>query len=253
MTSNDDVHTAAGRAAAHRVPTRWLPDRWPADPEQRFVLPEYWRRAPELPSDLREQGTVSRVELRAIAAEARAGRRPWSELLVASYAWGYALAPYGPFRLRRLLGDADNRTRLEPTLGAAAARVRKDPVAAYALLRNRVEDGPGALKWYGPAFFTRFLTFASRPARPALILDQVLAGAVRRLAADPDLLRGSSWSADEYAFYLGFVGELARRPAEGTWQPPAGLGPEGLERALYQVELHARVVEEAVPAGSAAG
>lgn len=203
---------AEGRRAALAVPVPRGPEEWPSDPEQAYALPRYWTEAAELPADVRARGSLSREDLWAMADEAAAGRRSWSEVMICSFAWGYAVAPYGPFRLRRILSDPGNAPRLGSSLRDAADLVRRDPVAAYGLLRTPPQAGGARLTWYGPAFFTRFLFVAGGPGGVARILDQVRADAVRRLTGDSDLLRGSEWSAEEYAFYLGFVEGLALHP-----------------------------------------
>jgi hypothetical protein len=200
---------AAGRKVALALPIERLADEWPADPEQVFELPGYWRAAEEMPADLRERGTVSRDVLWEMADQAAWGDRTWTEVMVASFAWGYVNAPYGPFRLRRILTDPANQSCLEDSLRAAAGKAAVHPIGAYHLLRTAPEDGGVRLKWYGPAFFTRFLFAAGGVGGSACILDQVRADAVRRLAEDPSLLRGSDWSTEEYAYYLGFLDGLA--------------------------------------------
>lgn len=205
-------HLAKGRSAALAVPVPRVPDDWPTDPEQAYALPRYWTEAAELPDDLRARASLSREDLWRMADEAIGGRRSWSEVMICSFAWGYAVAPYGPFRLRRILGDPANAARLESSLGSAADLVGRDPVGAYGVLRTPAESGGGRLKWYGPAFFTRFLFVAGGPGGGARILDQVRADAVRNVTGDPALLRGSDWSAEDYAFYLGFVDGLGLPP-----------------------------------------
>lgn len=199
---------AAGRKVALAVPVSRLPD-WPGDPEQAFVLPGYWREAEEMPEDVRERGTLSREHLWEMASAAAWGDRTWTEVMIASFAWGYVNAPYGPFRLRRILTDPANQCTLESSLRTAAGNAFVRPITAYHLLRTPPEDGGVRLKWYGPAFFTRFLFAAGGVGGSACILDQGRADAVRRLAEDPSLLRGSDWSTEEYAFYLGFLDGLA--------------------------------------------
>lgn len=201
---------ARGRAAALAAPR--VPQDWPQDPEQAYALPRYWTEAAELPGDVRARGSLSREDLWVMADAAAAGRRSWSDVMIASFAWGYAVAPYGPFRLRRILTDPANAARLETSLRDAADLVGRDPVAAYGLLRTPPAAGGARLTWYGPAFFTRFLLVAGGPGGGARILDRVRADAVRSLTGDPALLRGSNWSAEEYAFYLGFAAGLALPP-----------------------------------------
>jgi hypothetical protein len=209
MESNYLKHVAAGRKIALAVPVERLPGDWPGDPEQVFALPGYWRTADELPADLRERGTVSREDLWAMADQAAWGERPWTDVMIASFAWGYVNAPYGPFRLRRILTDPANSSGLENSLRVAAANSAHHPITAYHLLRTAPEDGGFRVKFYGPAFFTRFLFAAGGAGGAACILDQVRADAARGLAGDPSLLRGSDWTTEEYAFYLGFLDGLA--------------------------------------------
>ena len=130
----------------------------------------------------------------------------WTRLLVASFAWGTGTTGYGPFRCSEIL----KQPVVEVSLAAAVSRLTSHgPLAAYFYLNNRSE---GHIEGFGPAFFTKFLYFAGGRSRGgrALILDQVLAGAVRTLASNPKLLDGASWTTDEYAFYFSYVGGLAR-------------------------------------------
>lgn len=199
---------AAGRRIALKVPVERLPGDWPGDPEKIFELPGYWRTAAELPDDLRERGTVSREDLWEMARQAAWEERPWTDVMIASFVWGYVNAPYGPFRLQRILMDPANHG-LENSLRIAAGNAHTHPITAFHLLRTAPEDGGFRVKWYGPAFFTRFLFAAGGVSGSACILDQVRADAVRSLAGDPSLLRGSDWTTEEYAFYLGFLDGLA--------------------------------------------
>lgn len=69
----------------------------------------------------------------------------------------------------------------------------------------------------------RFLLAASGPGGRSRILDQVRAEAVRRLADDPDLLRGSDWAVEGYSLSLAFLDGLARREI-GASAAPRRLG-----------------------------
>ncbi len=139
MTYLKDV--AAGRKVALALPVERLPGDWPGDPDQIFELPGYWRTAAEMPDDLRERGTVSREHLWEMADQAAWGERPWTDVMIASFAWGYVNAPYGPFRLRRILTDPANTSGLENSLRVAAGNASIHPITAYHLLRTAPEDG----------------------------------------------------------------------------------------------------------------
>jgi hypothetical protein len=70
----------------------------------------------------------------------------------------------------------------------------------------------------GGSVITRFLYFAAgrevRGLRP-LMLDEVLAGAMRYLTGDATLLCGTDWNTEQFAFYLAFMTTLAARPQQG--------------------------------------
>lgn len=228
---------------ALRVPMTVMPSSYPQD-EHRFTMIEQWSSVDALVPEVKQRGTISRPDLFDLASRARAGQSiTWTDVFVASYAWGYARTPLGPARIKKILSA--NRGRVEPTLARAIEHLDAGgPLPAYFMLRNAVDAaGVGHLKGLGPAFFTKFLYFA-RPGGAGvqpLILDQLLAGAVRRLCSDKALLVGSTWTTTDYAFYLAFMHALADRAESDSWRrPPAGCSADALERALFNAELEHR-------------
>ncbi len=166
------------------------------------------------------------------------GSAPATDLLVASFIWGWGNAGYGPRRLRDIRAAAGDQ--LEPALQRALDAVdadpaSPDPVAGYAYLYGGTDPhdrvAPGREPWsrlrgYGPAFFTKFLYF-STPG--ALILDNRLANAVHKLSRVPHLVTGNrqslAWTPYRYAVYLHWMAQTAQT---------AGTDPELLELTLFQ-------------------
>lgn len=220
-----EEQAALGKGAAQTVPVERLPRKFPAVGTHGFELLDGWLALDALPSELRQRKYVNRSDVFEHAARARAGDLSWTVVLVASYAWGYARTPFGPFRITRILNQNQH---IEETLSEVAELLHSnDPLGAYFVLRNpRNAHGIGKIKYLGPAFFTKFLYFArgSDADSQPLILDRVLAQAVRDLCDDPTLLRGASWKTSQYAFYLAFMNTLAKQHRKR---------PDELERALF--------------------
>ncbi len=203
----------------------------------RFCV-QAWDEPPGLPGSVPRASFISRGDLLDIGERVRTGRLPAADLLVASFAWGWGQAGYGPCRLRDIRAAAGNG--LEPALQRALTEISKDPrspdpIAGYTCLyggddhKNRA--APGTAPWarlrgYGPAFFTKFLDF-STPG--ALILDNRMANAVYRLSRLPFLVTcdGHSlpWTPYRYAVYLHWMRQTARA---------IGIEPDMLELTLFQ-------------------
>jgi hypothetical protein len=117
---------------------------------------------------------------------------------------------YGPARLRTILqwGDS-NPVQVEELNGVLSESVRRlnvAPVHAYAYLRGHEHPEYGTagdarrVPGWGPAFFTKFLYFASAarqpPTRGALILDMRVARTLRRLTHQVLELEGmAEWNS----------------------------------------------------------
>ena len=141
-----------------------LPRKFPAVGTHGFELLDGWLALDALPSELRQRKYVNRSDVFEHAARARAGDLSWTDVLVASYAWGYARTPFGPFRITRILNQNQH---IEETLSEVAELLHSnDPLGAYFVLRNpRNAHGIGKIKYLGPAFFTKFLVLCSRQRR----------------------------------------------------------------------------------------
>jgi hypothetical protein len=201
-----------------------------------FPVPA-WEESVGLPDGVPRTGCVSRGDVADIGRQVRAQERPASDLLTASFIWGWGNAGYGPRRLRDIRDAAGNR--LEPCLqraldSANPGPASSDPVAGYACLYGGYDQDrgePGQEPWarlhgYGPAFFTKFLYF-STPG--ALILDNRLANAVHKLSRLPHLItpngRSVTWTPYRYAVYLHWMTQTAQA---------AGTSPELFEVTLFQ-------------------
>jgi hypothetical protein len=197
-----------------------------------------WHCLPSLPEAILDRGRVSRGDILSIGEQVRTGQLSPVVLLAASFAWGSGLTGYGPRRYRDIIDAAG--PRLEPSLQQALEAIYQDPgspdpIAGYAQLYggydpdHRAPAGQGPwcrLHKFGPAFFTKFLYFATPGA---LILDHRLAGAVHDLSGLPHLLtqdgRSVAWTPYRYAVYLHWMRQTA--DTVGVW-------PEMLELTLFQ-------------------
>ena len=197
-----------------------------------------WNGPGGLPEGVPRTGCITRGDVLDIGQQVRDRGRPATDLLVASFIWGWGAAGYGPRRLGDIYAAAG--IQLESSLRRALDAVNAnpaspDPVAGYASLYGGNDDhdraAPGQEPWsrlrgYGSAFFTKFLYF-STPG--ALILDNRLANAVHKLSRMPHLVTGNrqslAWTPYRYAVYLRWMKQTAQA---------AGTQPELLELTLFQ-------------------
>lgn len=142
-------------------------------------------------------------------------------LLWWSLAWG--AGPRPRLVLRRLDSIADDLPRCEDLLTEAADLSRRDPFAAYSLLRPGRHN---AIRYLGPSFFTKFLYFAGRgaPDHPCLILDRRVATTLRERCGWTSLHPTGPWPAETYERYCGL---LAR------WSQESGRAPDEIELRLF--------------------
>jgi hypothetical protein len=204
-------------------------------------VPATWEKAVRLPDSVPLSGKTSRGDVLDIGKRVREGTSPATDLLIASFIWGWGATGYGPSRLRSILEAAG--AKLEPSLQRALAAGRTepeapDPIAGYAQLyggylskESDKRAAPGAPDWtrlrgYGPAFFTKFLYFA---LPGALILDNRLANAVHNLSGLPNLVtadgRSWPWTPYRYAVYLHWMRQIA---------DAVDVEPDLLELTLFQ-------------------
>ncbi len=197
-----------------------------------------WDEPPGLPDGVPRTGCISRGDVLDIGPQVRTRARTATDLLTASFIWGWGTAGYGQRRLRDIRAAAGDR--LEPSLETALDAAAKDPaspdaIAGYACLyggydyQDRAAAGQppwSRLHGFGPAFFTKFLYF-STPG--ALILDNRLANAVHRLSQLPNLVtrdgQSLAWTPYRYSVYLHWMTQTART---------VGVAPDLLELTLFQ-------------------
>ncbi|MDQ2589143.1 8-oxoguanine DNA glycosylase OGG fold protein [Saccharothrix yanglingensis] len=110
---------------------------------------------------------------------------------------------------RRLDSIAADVPRAEGLLTEAADRARHDPAGAYAVLWP---DNHSAIRSLGPSFSTKFLYFAGggAPEHPCLILDRVVATALRDHCGWASLNPAGSWPAHTYQRYCDLLARWAR-------------------------------------------
>ncbi|WP_459710481.1 8-oxoguanine DNA glycosylase OGG fold protein [Actinophytocola sp. KF-1] len=143
-------------------------------------------------------------------------------LLWRTLAWGSG--SHLRHNLRRLGSIAADVPRAERLLTRARELCRDDPARAYAVLRPGVRNEIGGL---GPSFFTKFLYFAGEgaPAHRCLILDRVVATALRDRCGWTSLHPHGPWPAGTYERYCDL---LAR------WALHHGHAPDEIERTLFE-------------------
>lgn len=197
-----------------------------------------WDEPPGLPEGVSRTGRISRGDVLDIGQQVRARMRPATDLLVASFIWGWGTAGYGPRRLRDIRAAAGDQLEasLQRALDAIGQdRAAPDPIAGYACFYGGFDHhertAPGQqpysrLDGFGPAFFTKFLYFCTPGA---LILDNLLANAVHRLSRLPHLVTGNghslAWTPYRYAVYLHWMAQTAQT---------ARVEPELLELTLFK-------------------
>lgn len=235
-----------------------------------FLEHSPWRSSWEALGVVRDEEPTSRRQLVDLA-EACRERDDWVPLLLATFAWGMGTTGYGPARLKAILHWGDSSRRrvddLNLVLSAAVQHLLLDPVHAYAYLRGQNDarygtaGGVKRVPGWGPAFFTKFLYFASaallpQSPRPALILDMRVAQTLRRLTHEGLAFEGPSglriaqnskvtadelakwawadggWWAGRYMAYLDYV--LKRQRELQQRLPSWPHDPAMLEVALWR-------------------
>jgi hypothetical protein len=142
-------------------------------------------------------------------------------LLWRTLAWGSGR--YLRQNRRRLRNIAADVRRAESLLSRAAHESRHDPAAAYSVLRPARNN---EIRSLGPSFFTKFLYFAGggAPDHPCVILDRVVATALRDDCGWTSLHRTGPWPAETYQRYCDL---LAR------WAKEYRCAPDEIERSLF--------------------
>lgn len=197
------------------VPIR--PRRLAVDEHTVRIREQWWHNAITsrgLPGDPPVGPTLSRAQVWAPGADV-------FTLLWRALAWGSG--SHLRQNVRRLNSVAADVPRAERLLTTAMTLSRDDPVGAYAVLRPGIRNEIGAL---GPSFFTKFLYFAGggEPSHPCLILDRVVATALRERCGWASLHPIGPWPANTYGRYCELLGRWARRHDRS---------PDEIERTLF--------------------
>lgn len=192
------------------------------------LKPGWWLRAGVeigLPGGTSSEPKLTRADLFEMSNQAADDDGALLDFLWHVLAWGS-----GPSRRnnrQRMESCKENVTLLRK--GFAYARAG-DPRAAYSAL---VRPGKAAIRSFGPAFFSKFLYFASEgvPSR-CLILDARVARSMHGLGWSmaptyPTKTFSYNWYTDTYVSYCDLL---------QAWREDAGDGisPDMFERALFE-------------------
>ncbi|MGW2276905.1 8-oxoguanine DNA glycosylase OGG fold protein [Streptomyces sp. NPDC001770] len=196
------------------------PDRWIAG----LPVGERW---PDRLNGLPRAGRWPTVDRQTVFEAARrdaAAPEGGRDLLLSALVCGTGINAWGVSRRTRIFRENDP-SRLDERMDLARAEVdRGDPVAAYRVLN----DPHGRVKYLGPAFFTKFLYFATagRPAggRWPLIIDRNVVRALGDLLGGEEWVVGRRWDPATCARYLDRAHAWAER-----W----GIAPDVVERKLF--------------------
>ena len=168
-------------------------------------------------------GQIRRGDVFTLAASLDGSPQASLQLLWHTLAWGAGRH----VRLVHKRMDAIARDRARATVGlrTAAELSSTDPRSAFETL---YPGGSTLIPHLGPSFFTKYLYFAGAGQKdhPCLILDERVAGALKRAGWDSLSDRGP-WPADTYARYCGLLGRWAAEIGE------SGVRPDLLERWLF--------------------
>lgn len=188
------------------------------------------------PSLSNEPGVITRGDVFTLAEKWRRTGRSADliDIFTACYVWGMGTSGYGPHRLQKIVDTAADG--LEEMLQRAATAASTDLIDGYAMLyggynsRRRAQPNQEPwvrIKWFGPAFFTKFLYFTTDGA---LILDRVLARRVASLSGMEYFVRRDGkpfeWSPYRYSVYLHWMRQTAGKLA-------LDCTPEELELTLF--------------------
>lgn len=143
-------------------------------------------------------------------------------LLWRTLAWGAGTSGRNMRRrMKSVRADAPGFAILLREAGAAA---RTDPRAAYELMYPARRT---AIRFLGPAFFTKFLYFAGagEPDHPSLILDARVAAALSTRCGR-DGLRYGGWKSETYEAYCALL---------GRWSEQHGVRADVIEHRLFDL------------------
>lgn len=154
-------------------------------------------------------------------------------LLWHALAWGTGSSQRGNARRIESLTGADRAVNVELLRTAAKHAMDGDPASAYSTLICR---GGGRIRGLGPAFFTKFLYFASEgtTGTRCLILDARVAGELGLAGWASLPHRGGSYSYNWYTdTYVSYCELLAHWAEEESDRLKTTVWPDEIERALF--------------------
>lgn len=189
-------------------------------PRRRWIaaFPEHNDHLAGLPERL------ARADVRASCVDAAHGGVATKRAFLTAMTWGYGNVGYGPWRTARILRTTPNAVEL--LADVAAVLVADGAIAAYARLGSSRR-----LKWFGPAFGTKYLYFCQQreSARPALILDRLIADWLDKSGGLR--LNPVPWSTATYRRYIEHM---------WTWAEALGVAPDVLEERIFVDEARKR-------------
>lgn len=191
---------------------KFRPEWWLTRVDQRTGS---WLRGLPEDADGRGYRRISRERMLAVAD----GTPGWqSRAMLAAYVWGTGASAFLVGRRARAFRDCSPE-ELEETLGAVVEVLHGDgPTAAY---RSMVRGGPCYVKYFGPAFFTKFLYIADSSCdahpRGALIMDRFVVKALNALHGWDEPTYG--WGSHRYPHWLEIASEQAALAAQELERP----------------------------------
>jgi hypothetical protein len=138
---------------------------------------------------------------------------------LATMIWGYGDLGYGSYRVNKMFLTPGFREKIETSYGLASEGKTLD--AYQYLSKNRVSQ-------LGPAFGTKWLSFASPKGSPAPIYDSFIAKWVEKFAKREFANVSTSsevWSLKTYATYFDWM---------ALHSDELGLKPDDLELVIFQ-------------------
>lgn len=151
---------------------------------------------------------------------------------IASYVWGYAQANFGPYRAERVIRlntDLENGKNFAADLHELAGIARtKGGNAAFQHIVDRRQDNRKFFDQWGPAFATKFISFASKasdevPTTP--IMDSIVADWFKEHCEEISPLWLTWYSASSYRRYTECMAE---------WAEELGIEPEEVEQLIFR-------------------
>ncbi|WP_052434169.1 8-oxoguanine DNA glycosylase OGG fold protein [Streptacidiphilus melanogenes] len=172
-----------------------------------------------------EHGRWPRVDRRTVFTIARrAGTAQGNRhLLVAALVWGTGTKAQSVHRRGQIFAHTA-AAEIDARLGVALTTLREKGAAeAYWAFNNEQK-----IPHLGPAFFTKVLYFAGEAGIPGphhpLILDSVVAGALKNLGLVHTAWPDNGWTTAQYGEYLGALHGLATERS---------VQPDQIEAALF--------------------